>query len=318
MVAVAGGSACGIGVTPNLVSRHDSGSDPPPSVDWGAGDAAPAGPVGPPCASSAPFVRVAKVPGLDFVGEGISSARFSPDELVAYLGINVDGVIHIAISARRSRAEPFSVPAPLSAVNSPSAGGTMDDGFPTVTSDGLTMYLHSARTGAYKLYTAQRSFAGAEFSRPAELTSLNVFGEGDPFVTSDDGALYFHSWRTGDQPDLYRAKIGRDGFDSPRLLAELASGAVEYAPVVEPGELAIYYFSNRADRAGPGIWTATRTSMDVSFGPSIRLPMGVVGTNVLEVPNWISPDRCRLYFTALDDLLPSRLYVAERAPLPAR
>jgi hypothetical protein len=255
------------------------------------------------CRSSQPFGTPVLVPVLN-PGGNLWTAQLSPDERVAYLGINT-GQLGIFISVRPNRFDPFGPPTPLSAVNDTSVTDS-----PSATANGLALFFESNRSGGYRVYKAERSFLGAEFSKPILLTDLGDVPSGGPFVTPDGRALYFHSLRESSM-DLYRAADNGTGFDPPvRLEGVSTDGADEYHPVVTPDELTIFYQSSA------GMLSASRESLDLPFGPPVTLTdLDTLKAGKALAPNWVSPDGCRLYYVQQDDAGTGRLYVAERLPL---
>jgi hypothetical protein len=66
---------------------------------------------------------------------------------------------------------------------------------------------------------------------------------------------------------------------------------------VSPDQLTIYWASDRTDGGAKGdfdIWMATRPNSTASFGGAKNV--SELNTDGAELPNWVSPDGCRLYF----------------------
>jgi hypothetical protein len=274
----------------------------------GGGDAGDAN--GRQCFSWQPFGAPTPVAGLVDLDDDFLSVRLSPDELIAYMSSGPSGRLDkfdILISSRASRFEPFRPATPLSALNA-----TSEDSWPTVTADGLTLYMNSTRGGEHQLFVSSRAFVAAEFSTPKELSTLDVSGEGGPYVTPDGSALYFHSWRALGSADLYRATRNGASFNAPDRLAVINTDANEFYPVVMPDELTIYYLTNADPLGQNGIWMATRASVSEPFGAAVFLRDLTGPLDAL--PNWISPDGCRLYYNQRDASLRHWAYVAERNP----
>jgi hypothetical protein len=269
-------------------------------VEGGVGDAGT-----PPssCKSSQPFGTPVVVQVPQSSGN-LATARLSPDERVAYLAIH-SGELSIFISVRPNRFDPFGPPTPLSAVNDTSLTTS-----PSATADGLRLFFDSTRSGGFRIYEAERSFLGAEFSQPVAITELGYAPSGGAYITPDGGALYFHSWRETSM-DLYRAVNNGSGFDPPvRLSGVSTDGADEYLPVVTPDELTIFYESSA------GILTASRESRDLPFGPPLTLTeLDTVKAGNIPAPAWVSPDGCRLYYVQDDAASIGGLYMVERLPL---
>ncbi len=293
-----GVASCGSGLSGNLVDARDDGGRP----DTAGTEIVSSGP----CDPSQDFGTPMLVPGLNSVSANVASAQFSSDELTAYFGMFHGDQLDIYTATRASRSDPFAKYIPISDVNS-----LASDYAPSVTADGLTLYMNSTRSGAYALYASTRESAASAFSTPSELTELDVRGEGNPFVTPDGGALYFHSTRNGNF-DVFRARKTGIGFETPELLP-FDSDLDEAAPVASADDLTIYYMSMRNPGANDGIWMATRQSVDQPFGTGVPVK-GLTGKSPPLQPLWISPDGCRLYIQDRDANDGYLVVVVERPP----
>jgi uncharacterized membrane protein YgcG len=233
------------------------------------------------------------------------SARFSPDELTAYLGMFRGAQEDNFLATRSSRSEPFGTPIPMSTLNTPDL-----EHFASATGDGLTIYLESTRRGYFSLFFSTRASLTAPFPAPTELTELHLGNEGGAYVTPDGGALYFHMSLNNNLLDIYRAQKTATGFAAPQALS-VNTKYDEAHPVASPDELTIYFRRTR-DPSGPdGVWMATRSSVAEAFGPAVSLPQVRIPYS-LAAPTWISPDGCRLYLQQQDSNYGFWAYVAER------
>ena len=81
---------------------------------------------------------------------------------------------------------------------------------------------------------------------------------------------------------------------------------------VTSDQLVLYFGSNRgAGAGGYDIWVATRASTSVAFGtPRV---VAELGTTSDETPDWVSSDRCRLYFSS-NRSARYELYVSQKTP----
>jgi Tol biopolymer transport system component len=274
------------------------------------------------CDVTKPFGTPILVPGLN----GSSSAddgtaRFSADERTAYFYSDRAGY-QIFTATRASRTDTFSTPQPIGGYGITSGAGN-EFKFPTLTTDGLTMFFESDPGGTYQVIVATRSDVTASFTTSAPVAGINAGpDDSQPFVLPDGSALYFMSTRndgsaTAGTADIYRAARASSGqFTTPVQVSTINTSAGEYAPVPTPDELVLYYASSRSDgpaRGGFDIWMTKRASVNDAFDP----PVNVVelNTSINEIPDWISPDRCRLYFDRLGASgTVDKIYVAERAP----
>jgi hypothetical protein len=147
---------------------------------------------------------------------------------------------------------------------------------PTLSSDGLTMYLSLSVPGFNeRVAVATRSSLGGTFSVASALPSpVNSSSEGTPALSADGLSLYFYSQRfggTGDR-DLYVATRAStsDPFTGVRELTTLNSSQREDRPWVSPDELTIYFVSHRASLTDD-LWHATRNSRSDSFGTPVAV-----------------------------------------------
>ena len=256
------------------------------------------------CTSSEPFGKPTLVPGLNGASAAVVSARFSADELTAYLGMFRGPQEDLFVATRASRSEPFGEPTTLTSLNTTS----LED-FASLTGDGLTIYFTSTRDGYYSIYRSSRVSLTAPFSPPVEVRELYSLGEGNPYVMPGGSVLYFHSFRNYNL-DVFRTKKKPTGeFDTPELLSFNTINHDEQDVVVSPDELTIY-FRREGDPLATA-WMATRTSVSDPFGPAVALPE-LNDPYASTSPTWISPDGCRLYLQEVDPGRGFWLYVAER------
>jgi Tol biopolymer transport system component len=165
---------------------------------------------------------------------------------------------------------------------------------------------------------ATRATVASQFSASAPVAGINAGpGDSEPFVLPDGSALYFISTRgtNGGTTDLYRAARGASGqFTTPTQVSTVNTPSTEYSPVLTPDELVLYYASDRPDAPAKGlldIWMTKRASTSAAFEAPVNVQE--LNTTGHEIPDWISPDRCRLYFDRLgSNGIGDKIYVAER------
>ncbi len=138
---------------------------------------------------------------------------------------------------------------------------------------------------------------------------------GDGYVTSDGGSYYFTAltdtdggiW-LGGCPDggpsasgqaLFVANsFGVDtippGFSGPAVRITATSTLVDN-PALTEDELSAYVSVTSAQDSTPHIALMTRASLDTQFESAA--PLHELDSPEGEYPTWISPDRCRLYFS---------------------
>jgi Tol biopolymer transport system component len=247
-------------------------------------------------------VLVDGVNGTTTVDRG---ARLSLDELTVYFHSNRGGSLDLYTASRSTRAAAFSGVVALSTLNDPSS----DDAWPTVTSDGLSLFFEAQRTGTPAVWVGARSTVVATFSAPAPVANVGSM-TAQPFVMPDGSALYFIVV----PGDLYRAERGPSGqYGTPVMVTTVNTPSLEYTPALTPDELTLYFGSNRADPPAKGdfdVWMSTRASRTASWDPPVNVQE--LNTAAEELPTWISPDNCRLYFNRGTGGS-SKVFVAERA-----
>jgi Tol biopolymer transport system component len=164
---------------------------------------------------------------------------------------------------------------------------------------------------------ATRPQLGVDFGVPTLLDGIaapNPLSEIHPLVRADGSELWFGSDRNGTDYNLYRAPRVGSSFANPVELAELDSTSTETSPVISADGLTAYWGTDRPDgnaKGGYDIWVATRKAKNEPFS-GIR---NVAELNLAgeDIPNWLSPDGCRLYFQSRRSAGPggTDLYVAE-------
>ncbi len=262
------------------------------------------------CSLSTPFGTPVLVPGVNGTTGNDGTARLSPDELTIYFYSDRSGSRDIFSATRASRSDPFGTPRAVPGVNTSAA-----DQWPSVTADGLSMYIESTLNGPYQVFVSHRTTSAAEFPTPMLVANVNIGGtNGQTFILPDESALYFASKPgTGGTLDLFRAARGSNGqFDVPVQVSTINTAADEVGPVPTADELTFYFASGRTDSPAKGnldIWRATRASRTASFNPPVSVEE--LNTSNEEVPDWLSPDLCRLYFTR--NVSGNKIYLATRS-----
>jgi len=260
------------------------------------------------CHPTAPFLAIRSVPGLP-VSRKFEAARFSTDERVVYLAASDGDNRDLYVAERSDRAAAFNEPHPLAMINT---GFT--EAWPSVSSDGLSLFFESNRGGSNRIYAAARATTSDDFCSPALVEdNHSVFSDGQPFVLGNREALFFSSDRTSHW-ELFRASgNGTVHFQSETLIG-IGSPSDEVAPVPTSDDLAIYFSSTRPDggaRGGHDIWVARRAHPTDPYGSPLNVME--LNTDADDFASWASPDGCRLYFRRTDPL-GSEIFVAEKMP----
>lgn len=194
---------------------------------------------------------------------------------------------------------------PISSWQSPNnLGGSInsssDDGGPSLSPDGLTLYFQSNRytstASGYNVWMTTRSDTNSPWGTPVPLgTTVNTkYGENCPSISTDGLSLYFCSDRIGmGDYDLYVAT--RDNINEDFQNAACLSSN-EWGPEISADDLFLYFCSDRpGGYGGYDLWMAGRETPNDPWNPAINLGP-VVNTDNAELAPNISADGLSLYF----------------------
>jgi hypothetical protein len=258
-------------------------------------------------------VFVASLNGPTGTDDG--TARLSADELTVYFYSDRAGYqIHTA--TRATRTDAFSTPQAIGGYGITSGAGSVFK-FPALTADALTIFFESDPGGTFQVMVASRTTVAAPFSTSGPVAGINAGpDDSQPFVLPDGSALYFMSTRSGTADILRAARDTTGQFTAPTPVSTINTTSGEYAPVLTPDDLVLYFASDRSGGSAKGsydIWMTKRASRAAAFDPPVNVQE--LNTTGYEIPDWLSPDRCRLYFDHNDGAgTNDKIYVAERAP----
>ncbi len=289
------------------VSAPDGGSD----ATTDAADGAVAR-----CELATPFASVSDL------GAAAASATLRSDELEMFA---VDASGALSRSTRTSIGAPFGVP---EVVDMPVPAKKMAV---HLAADGLRLYLTAfVRTGNEpgdghpELFTTTRASLTSAFAPPTALSLkapvFNVLNT--PHVTTDGASLFFTA-AGGGSTGVFKIALPSGTMEDARALGNEVF--VDPRPVFTRGNVltgdGLHMYTSVVEvnggAGGPKDGTGTlalaaRASASDKFGTPVLLssPAHVAGTN--DLPQWLSPDQCRLYYVAGDGAAP--LKVASRTP----
>jgi hypothetical protein len=246
------------------------------------------------CDLTKPFgPAVALIPGDE--SNGSDFPWLTRDELTVYFSSARSGVSSIYTATRPTFEMPFGAITPVAGL-----GDYTWDEHPTLTGDELTILFESKRAsdvlGASSIFFSTRPSTDDAWSTPQPLADGANFrtGEGGPFITLPGNALYFHSLRLGPPYSyIFHAYHGAAGWSDIGMLPNLESPGSFY-PVVSEDELTMFFMSTSVEPNGD-IWVSTRSSQSELFAPPVSVPE--LNGSAPDIPGWLSPDGCRLYFT---------------------
>jgi Tol biopolymer transport system component len=277
---------------------------------------------GRPCDPDGPFGSTVLLSGagLNLPGVDEGTPRLSPNELTLYFWSNRTpdggtGEDHLYVATRTSKLVAFDTPVEITELTSPKSEAS-----PTVTADGLTIFFESDRLGGAnaQLFVATRSQGDPMFGTANLLANVNdpQANEATPYVHPLGQSLYFSSSRGDAGQDIYRSLFQSGGSFAPAAAVDEVNTATdEYSPCISADDLTLVWGSSRsaADSVGGyDIFLAKRSAPGGKFEPAQNAGPGVNST-ALDLPGWISPDGCTLYFES-DRAGERDLYVATRPP----
>lgn len=147
----------------------------------------------------------------------------------------------------------------------PAINSAGTDSGASISSDGLTLYFQSDRSGTRRIYKSTRSSTTSGWSVATEVTELNAagFNTGAPTLSTDGLSIYFNSNRNGNT-DIYKAS--RSSVTNPwgpvNPLGIVNTLATEGGPEISADGLTMYF--HRMETNGPvtatSIYKATRST----------------------------------------------------------
>lgn len=293
-----------------------------------------------PCDPSAPFDAAVPAFGPPVVtdtsdGNGpetYDGLTFRNGGNTAYLsGPHIPGSSYDIMRIDRNAQGVWSLPA----VVQPNPTGDMsklstsnvNDRAPSVTANGLTIYLHKRNGSQDDIYVGTRTSA-TEFENvsPVNFNHPTAHDQ-DPYVVEGPSltALFFASHRDpAGQRDLYRVPLAGG---TPVKLANPPTGSPintseeEWRPVVSQDGLVLYFASGRAGGIGNDyqdgdIYMATRANTSQAFSNVTN--QYVLNSTGRDFPVYLTPDKCTLYFATneFDGLSGTDLYQLYKATRP--
>jgi hypothetical protein len=227
--------------------------------------------------------------------------RLTPDELTVVFARHKT----LLYATRSSVSEPFG-PA-----EAPPGFDEVEGWSPWLSPDGLTLYFSLDSYSANpSILVARRNSTADDFGKPED-AGLDTGGlEWHPYLSPDQSDIWFVNEAVGESAQIWRAPIAGDGtIGTPAVVPELAGASIDWAPVISADGLEIFF--GRGASGNYDIYSARRTSTADPFGtPGPVTELVKEGQLNRDLPGWLSPDRCRLYFsrggTAQD------LYYADR------
>jgi hypothetical protein len=240
-------------------------------------DAAPADASPPPCDLASAWQDFRPVPGINTAGDE-QNATLTTDERTLVFTRRRTGGMDLRVADRATPDAAFLGSAVIA------TGLVLDETRPSLSADGLRLYFHAWDQSDH-IFSSARDDRSAAFAAATALSVPvnSIAHERDPYAMPD--GLYFV--RDG----ALRRYIEGEGV----VPVTGVTGWVEH-PTMRGDERELFYAA-RIDRV-PDVWVAARTSDHLLFQEStIAIGLDQDGDGH-DLPDWITPDGCRIYFTS--------------------
>jgi Tol biopolymer transport system component len=184
-----------------------------------------------------------------------------------------------------------------------------NEGTPSISSDGLSLFFGSDRVGGrgrQDLWVSTRPTIYAAWDTPQNLGPVvnTTERDGMPCISQDGLTLYFASlYRPGGMGDRDLWLTRRPSLSQPwappeNLGFNVNSSASDSWPCLSPDGLTLVFSSTRLGGYGDSdLWVSTRAASDGQWGPALNLGP-IVNSNASEQSPHISPDGKWLCFSS--------------------
>ena len=190
----------------------------------------------------------------------------------------------------------------------PTINSSVEDGAPSISADGLTLFFESSRPGGYgnnDLYVTTRQTSDDSFGPPVNLGSTVNSSSLDsgPCISFDGLALFFMSSRPGgsggDNIWFTTRETTHGEWSAPVNLGPNVNGSGQAGfPYISDDGLLLFFASLRAGGFGsPDIWLSKRNTKDDPWGVAVNLGPEVNSSRD-ELAVCISGDWTTLFFSS--------------------
>jgi Tol biopolymer transport system component len=201
-------------------------------------------------------------------------------------------------ATRATTADAFGSVVPLTALN-----GSSSERAPTLTTDGLTIYFDSDRSGTHELYRATRTSVTSAFAAPQMVPVAGATEVVGPEVSAAGDELFYND---AAEVTIYRATIV--GTTITLVGAVSGLGNASYPSLSRDG-LTMYFTSNSS--SAPLIYATTRLSIGAAFGAPV--PVANLTTGMAQEDPELGKDARTLVFAADDtDGTMANIYLTTR------
>ncbi len=193
-------------------------------------------------------------------------------------------------------AAPLGPWGPPTMITVPPPTNTDDD--PSITDDGLELYINSSRNGNADVFVAKRASITAAWSTPMFVANVSSSAnETTPEVAYDGLSIVVASDRVGTTGgnDLWLSTRAsrQDPWSPATRIAELSSPYNEAGGNITPDGLAVVFSSYRLN-GSPDLFIATRATPTAAWDPPVAIAS--VNTTGHEGSPFLSADKLAVYF----------------------
>jgi WD40 repeat protein len=237
------------------------------------------------------------------------------DQLTLFLSSGRDSSsdVNIYVASRPTPTDAFAAPA----LATGSLNSTAEDGRLTLTADGLTAVIASARTGSsggMGLFLGVRRFTTDDFTvmTTAPFVQLAADAKFDPELTGDGAHLYFAPPGGASQHIVMATRSGQ-AYDPPIDVPGINDDLQNADPSLSPDERIIVFSSTRPAASGSfDLYYATRDTATGTFETPIRLD--TLDSSGNDSDPVLSSDGCHLFFSSDRQGNNFDIYTADIAP----
>jgi Tol biopolymer transport system component len=191
----------------------------------------------------------------------------------------------------------------------PPVNSSAEDGGPSISADGLSLFFHINRPGGYgnlDLWVAMRGTTEDDWGEPTNLGPMvnSSSDDGSPGISADGLSLYFSSGRPGGSgnADLWvatRPTTAADWGTPVNLGPTVNSGAGEVWPSISADGLQLYFSEWEVYRPGgygdSDMWVTTRHTVSDPWATPVNLGP-IVNSSARDTSPSISADGLSLFF----------------------
>jgi Tol biopolymer transport system component len=240
-----------------------------------------------------------RIPTLEAPSATEAHPSASADLRELYFGSDRDGGqggFDIWRATRATPADPWGDAVPVAELNTGD-----DDNTPSLSFDGLTMYLSSDRPGGLggvDIWVSTRSSRSAPWSAPVDVRELSsVYDDAGAAPDAAGLLVVFDRHVSGDDRDLWHATraTATSTWGPATRLKTLNTTSQDADPFVSADGLHLLFDSDRNSHSYRELFLASRMP-DGEFGDATPAPLVELDSDRADADPWLSPDNMYMVF----------------------